>query len=387
MKTQDNLLKIEKSIWKIFNSENRIGLLDGLSGFILFYDSMNLAFPDQGFEEKLIAIIEKTNELIEENQNSVNLSSGIAGYGWALLRLNNKNVDIDQEYFESIDSILLEDFELHCNANEYDYMHEAMGIAMYFIERYRKHKNDNLIAILNKFSTSFIEKINLDFKNVLIKRDEDRGDYYSLGLAHGAASYLNFLIYLKTHFSELSLDISKSLQVCVDFLHHYKKYDNQSKQFYTNFIPLGDNRAIPSRMSWCQGDLGVSNALYNTGIYLKDKTIIDEAIDLMNNSSKIDFENSGVNDFGFCHGSAGILVQFYLASKKYQIDYDFQINSWLETLKKQTNDFEDFLWYDNSTNQYRSESNLLVGAIGLGLVLLTIENKIDRKWLEIFNLH
>lgn len=258
---------------------------------------------------------------------------------------------------------------------------------MYFIERYIENKDEKIIAILNKFSFDLIEKINLDFKNVLIKRDEDRGDYYSLGLAHGAATYLNFLIYLKTHFSELSLDISKALQVCVDFLHKYKEYDNQSKQFYTNFIPLGNNRAIPSRMSWCQGDLGVSNALFNTGIYLKDTAIINEAIDLMNNSSKIDFENSGVNDFGFCHGSAGILVQFYLASKKYKIDYDFQINSWLETLKKQTNDFEDFLWYDNSTNQYRQESNLLVGAIGLGLVLLTIESKIDSKWLEIFNLH
>lgn len=387
MENNKIIFKIENYIWRNFNLETDSSLFTGLSGFILFYDSMNLAFPNQGFEEKLIAIIEKTNELIQENQNSVNLSSGIAGFGWALLRLNNKNVDIDQEYFESIDSILLEDFELHCNANEYDYMHEAMGIAMYFIEGYKKNKNDNLIAVLNKFSTSFIEKINLDFKNVLIKKDEDRGDYYSLGLAHGAASYLNFLIYLKTHFSELSLDISKSLRVCVDFLHQYKKYDNQSKQFYTNFIPLGDNRAIPSRMSWCQGDLGVSNALYNTGIYLNDNTIIDEAIDLMNNSSKINFGNSGVNDFGFCHGSAGILVQFYLASKKYKIDYDFQINSWLETLKKQTNDFEDFLWFDNSTNQYRQESNLLVGAIGLGLVLLTIENKIDLNWLETFNLH
>lgn len=387
MKTQDNILQIEKNIWNNFNAKNRIGLFDGLSGFILFYDNMFQVYQTEEFENKLLQVIEKTNELIEKGYSSVNLSSGIAGYGLALLRLKSKSIDIGVEYFENIDEIILEDFEQHYNSNEFDYMHEAMGIAMYFIERYNKNKDEKIITILNKFSTSFIEKINLDFKNVLIKKDDDRGDYYSLGLAHGAASYLNFLIYLKINFKELTLDVTKPIRICVDFLHFYKKYDNQSKQFYTNFIPLGDNKAIPSRLSWCQGDLGVSNALYNTGTYLNDKFLTDEALALMNHSATINFEDSGVNDFGFCHGSAGILVQFYLASKKYKIDYEFQINSWLETIKKQTNNFEDFLWFDNSTNQYKLESDVLVGTTGLGLVLLTIENKIDCKWLEIFNLH
>ncbi len=387
MEIQSNVLKIEKNIWETFNNENRIGLLDGLSGFIMFYDKIFQAYPNEEFENKLLTIIEKANKLIEEEQISINLCSGLSGYGLALLRLKNKNIEISEEYFEGIDSILLEDFELHCESNQFDFLHEAMGVAMYFIERYLKNKNENIIKILKKFSEDFIEKINLNFKNVLIKKDEDRGDYYSLGLAHGAASYLNFLIYLKTNFKELTLDINKPLRICVDFLHSYKKYDNQSKQFYTNYIPLGDNKAIPSRLSWCQGDLGVSNALYNTGTYLNDKSLIDEAIALMNHCASISFEYSGVNDFGFCHGSAGILAQFYLASKKYKNDYALKINSWYDTLIEQTNDFEVFQWFDNSTNQYKSECNLLVGTIGLGLVLLTIENKIDCKWLEIFNLH
>ncbi len=387
MEIQSNVLKIEKNIWETFNNENRIGLLDGLSGFIMFYDKIFQAYPNEEFENKLLTIIEKANKLIEEEQISINLCSGLSGYGLALLRLKNKNIEISEEYFEGIDSILLEDFELHCESNQFDFPHEAMGVAMYFIERYLKNKNENIIKILKKFSEDFIEKINLNFKNVLIKKDEDRGDYYSLGLAHGAASYLNFLIYLKTNFKELTLDINKPLRICVDFLHSYKKYDNQSKQFYTNYIPLGDNKAIPSRLSWCQGDLGVSNALYNTGTYLNDKSLIDEAIALMNHCASISFEYSGVNDFGFCHGSAGILAQFYLASKKYKNDYALKINSWYDTLIEQTNDFEVFQWFDNSTNQYKSECNLLVGTIGLGLVLLTIENKIDCKWLEIFNLH
>ena len=165
MEIQSNVLKIEKNIWETFNNENRIGLLDGLSGFIMFYDKIFQAYPNEEFENKLLTIIEKANKLIEEEQISINLCSGLSGYGLALLRLKNKNIEISEEYFEGIDSILLEDFELHCESNQFDFPHEAMGVAMYFIERYLKNKNENIIKILKKFSEDFIEKINLNFKN------------------------------------------------------------------------------------------------------------------------------------------------------------------------------------------------------------------------------
>jgi hypothetical protein len=381
------VLKIEKDIWVAFGKENRIGLYLGLSGYILFYDSLYKAYPVEEFENKLLAVIEKTNVLIEEGKSSISLCSGVAGYGLTLLRLKSSSIDISEDYFESIDAFLLEDFELLCESNNFDFMHEAMGIAMYFIERYKVNENLNAVSVLRVFAEKIINKINHDFKKVLVKSDESRGNYYSFGLAHGVASYLNFLIYLKTHFAALNTDISGTLRVCVDFLVSYKKYDTETKQYYANVISIETNKIIPSRLSWCQGDLGVSNALYNTGVFLNDSSLIKEAIALMNHSATISFEDSAVNDFGVCHGSAGILIQLYLASKKYNIDYSKEIDRWYETLKKQTNNFEEFLWFDNSSNQYIPETNLLVGSVGLGLILLTIENKIDTKWLEVINLY
>jgi hypothetical protein len=387
LKIEDKILKIEKNIWDAFSKENRIGLYLGLSGVILFYDRLYEAYPVEEFENKLLAVIEKTNELIEEGQSSISLCSGIAGYGIALLRLKNSNIDISEDYFESIDDLLLEDFVLLCESNGFDFMHEAMGVAMYYIERYRSNKNSTVVNVLSVFAEKFISKINNDFKKVLVKSDESRGDYYSLGLAHGVASYLNFLIYLKRHFTALKTDISGTLRVCVDFLVSYKQYENHSKQYYANVFSLKTKKIIPSRLSWCQGDLGMSNALYNTGDFLNDTILIDEAISLMNNSATISFDDSAINDFGVCHGSSGILIQLYLASKKYNIDYSQEIDRWYETLKKQTKNFEEYLWFDNRSNQYIPETNLLVGSVGLGLTLLTIENKIDTKWLEIINLY
>lgn len=385
----EKLLKIEKNIWDDFsNRENKnIGLYVGLSGIILFYDSLYEAYPIEEYENKLLEVIEKVNGLLEERENLTSLCTGVAGYGLVLLRLKNKSIEIDNDYFESIDEILLEEFESFYKKNEFDFMHESMGIAMYFIERYKLNRSKKIEAILHAFAEDLIHKINVDYKNVLVKTDDSRGDYYSLGLAHGVAGYLNFLLYLKKHFALLNADISEALRICVAFLESYKKFDDRSNQYYGNVFSLKTQNFIPSRLSWCQGDLGVSNALYNTGVFLDDETLINEAISLMNHSAGLNFKESGVDDFGFCHGSSGVLAQLFLASKKYKIDYSKQIEDWHKTVKEQTNNFEEYPWYSNREEKYFTEMNLLVGAVGLGLTLLTVENKINTEWMEIMNLH
>ncbi|MDA6069334.1 MAG: lanthionine synthetase LanC family protein [Flavobacterium circumlabens] len=384
---KDNIIKIEKDIWGSFDQNNSVGLYVGLSGMILFYDYLHQAYPIEEYENKLLAIIEKANQLIEEGVDSVSLCSGFAGYGIALLRLQNKSIDIDEEYFETIDGILLEEFKLLYESNNFDFLHESMGISMYFIERYKVSKNQNIFKVLQHFSHDLISKINADFKNVLVKSSENRGEYYSFGAAHGVAGYLNFLIYMEKNVEGLEIDIRKPLRICVDFLMSYKKYDNESKQYFANIFSLQSNEFIPSRLSWCQGDLGISNALYNTGVFLNDDDLVNESISLMNNSSKISFEDSGINDSGFCHGSAGALIQYYLAAKKYSLDYSLAIEQWFVILQKQTNNFEEFLCYDNLNQRYHAENNLLLGSAGIGLTLLTMEKKADTKWLETFNLY
>lgn len=390
MRTQENLFKIEKNIWKAFKQDkNGIGLYTGLSGTILFYDCLFDAYKEDEFEDKLSEVIEKTNQLIEENQNSIlnSLCSGLAGYGLTLLRLKNKNIDISEEYFENIDDFLVDDFKALYESNSYDFLHEAMGVAMYFIERYKVNKNKIIVTILNSFAKDLISKINNNFHAIIIKTDQSRGKHFSLGIAHGIAAYLNFLIYLKTNCKELDVEISQCLKVCIDFLLANKKYDNRTKQYFANVVMMSDAEGLHSRLSWCQGDLGISNALFNAGVYLQDDLLIKEAVFLLNNCSKITLEHSGVVDFGFCHGSSGVLIQFFLASKKYNVDYSEAIDRWYLTLKEQTENFEKYPWYSNQDKQYFTEMDLLVGAVGLGLTLLTVDSKLETKWLEIFNLH
>lgn len=382
------VLKIEDKIWKSIKNEDRIGLLTGLSGAGLFYNYLYKVYGLEEHGNKLLSIIDKINISLESEFNIASLCSGIAGYGLLLLELDNSLIDLDESYLLDIDEILLEDLKSHSEINNYDFMHGAMGIAMYFIERNKKVFSHNNFLALNTFFTDLVCKIENDFESVLESEaaldSEDRFSYY-FGIAHGVAGYINFLIYYKINVIESKVDVEKSVQICISFLHKFKKYSDYSKQFYPNLLLIKSNTILDSRLSWCQGDLGVANALYNASLLLNNNDLKLEAEVLLSNSKEIYLEDSLVRDFGICHGSTGILIQYFMAEKKYGFDLSFQKKKWMDVIENQTNGFESFLSF--SDNKYNVESNLLEGMSGLGIVLLALEEKIDLKWLRYLNLH
>lgn len=385
---EDAILKVEKNIWESLEDENRIGLLTGLSGMAFFYSKMHSVYKRDEYLIKLATIVEKVNDMLENEPSITTLCSGLAGFGLVLLSLEDDIIDIDAEYFESIDSVLLEDLKSCCEANHYDFLHGSMGIAMYFIERCKSDKNEKNIAALNHFSENLIYKINNSLEEILISEvaldNDDRFCIY-FGIAHGIAGYLNFLLYLQSNFSELKTDITSSLQKCISYLKSYKKFDENSKQFYPNLLLIHSNTIVNSRLSWCQGDFGIANSLYNCGIYLNDDHLIKESEELIASCQKISLQESFVNDFGLCHGSAGIAIQYHLASKKHKTAFTEDIQKWMNIVKMQTSDYQQFVAYEKGS--YHAETNLLEGSVGLGLILLTLENKIDHRWLELVNLH
>ena len=133
---------------------------------------------------------------------------------------------------------------------------------------------------------------------------------------------------------------------------------------------------------WCQGDL----SLFNAGELLNDESLKNEAILLVENSRKISFEESNINDFGICHGATGIIIQYHLLGIKMDIDVSQEIKKWLKVVNQQTKNHEVFLAHQGH-GEYESDFGLLTGAAGLGIVLLTLENKISSDWLVAINLH
>ncbi|GIQ61017.1 hypothetical protein Flavo103_41530 [Flavobacterium collinsii] len=380
-----SILKIEKAIWESAMTENRVGLMNGLSGVAMFYDNIYKAYGKEEYRDKLLSIVDRINSLLSENETSSNLCTGIAGYGLMLLRLQDKSIEIDEEYFQGIDLILQEDLYGSSEQNDYDYLHGSMGIAMYFIERHRTSKNDLIVEILDKFSKELIYKINYSFENVLVEPVFGDRQCYYFGLAHGVSGYLNFLVYLKKNFPEMDQDIRESLDIAITFLRNHKNRNINDIQYYPNLLILGINEFVKPIVAWCQGDLGISNALYTSGAYLNNDSLIKEAFQLVNNISTISLEDSGIGDFGMCHGCIGVIVQYHLASINLNHDYSEEINKWYKILERKTLNFENLKSSNNDV--VLTEINLLDGLAGLGLGLLTVDEKIDTSWLQLFNLH
>lgn len=380
------ILKIEEEIWKSVATEKRIGVLDGLSGIALFYNYLLEIESNEAYQNKLFSIIDKIGDLISEESYSSSLCSGIAGYGWVLAKMKNKNLEIEEEYFEALDAILAESLSEESAKNYYDFLHGGFGIALYFIERYKSKKDKSTEAILTEFSNTLIEKINTN-PEVLFSSHSENPDqnYFYFGLAHGISGTLNFLVYLQTILENANPAIQEAITKTIGFMNTYKVYDNESKQFYPGQVLTNDSTVTKARLGWCQGDLGIANAILNSGSFLNNLNLKEDGNALIQATRNISVKESLVNDFALCHGSSGILLQYYVASKKTNTPYSDTAAIWYENLKKQTNDFTEFKSF--FIDRYVPETNILNGAAGLGLALLTIENKIPSDWVECLNLY
>lgn len=155
----DNLILIEEKIWISIQNEKKIGLLDGVAGIALFYKFLNDVYCDEKYNEKLILIIDKINFLLSEENYGFSFCTGLSGFGWLLLNCESTNIEIGEDYFSVIDSILQDELIEQSLINNYDFLHGSMGIAMYFIERCKKSKNDKLFDVLNNFIRDLNNKI------------------------------------------------------------------------------------------------------------------------------------------------------------------------------------------------------------------------------------
>ncbi|MEW7290578.1 lanthionine synthetase LanC family protein [Aquimarina sp. 2304DJ70-9] len=383
---RSEILKIENRVWNSVKNENSIGLLKGLSGIALFYSKLFEVYEDEKYVTRLLEVVERIDELVSKNTPSYTFYSGLAGYGWMLLNLKKNIVAVSETYFETLDSILEEALLSFSNKNNYDFLHGATGVAMYFIERLKAEKNNaNVLTILTHFSKDFLDKLIHDLDKVIVSiENEGKKKVIYFGLAHGISSFINFLFYLSKYIQSLEPEIKQALIKLINFLKSKKSFNTISQQYYPNYIDNHGTVSV-SRLGWCQGDLGIGLSLYNAGILLNDNTIKKEAIELITSTEKVSLKASAVYDCVLCHGSAGLVVQYYLAQKKGALDTKEIQKRWYRELEKQTGNFTTFKTYVYP--DFIENSNILTGVTGIVLMLLTLDGKIESDWLRSLNLH
>ncbi|SKC34913.1 Lanthionine synthetase C-like protein [Bacteroidales bacterium WCE2008] len=366
------------------NDYDTWGVLNGLSGVILYFAEMYKCYHD---EEILNALNEKTEILLEHIQDEKipTFCSGLAGICWTLRYLNtNKLIECDDidEVLANIDAyikLLYENYFI----NNIDFLHGGVGIAYYFLLSDPKYGPKSGRLMLEKLLDTRIE--NEDGSCMWISPISDSAldkdtKVANLSLSHGMASILAFL----AKYYEVTNDPNAE-QLIKKIYRYYIKTKNPSDYYsvFSTWIDLNNpDQRDESRLAWCYGDLGISFALNYAGIVLGDKEMIDFSLAVANKTTKR-FTHSNIIDASLCHGSSGASLLYNLWYQK--TGDNLYKKSALFWLKDAINRIEtiDFNQDTFDTSQLNNEYTLLTGLSGVGISFLSLISPDKITWNEI----
>jgi hypothetical protein len=362
----------------------------GIALFLFYYSkfSQNDTFSDKGLE-----ILEKSVEIINSGYNLTSFCSGISGTAWVFDHLESKNLlDIDNdEFLSDLEVYLFEDMIKDIKFGNYDFLHNSLGIAYYFLIRYYNTKSialkNRYIGYLEKFIDELHLVSELDENSIRWKTKFDHKDgeiVYNLNLAHGISSIIIFLTKL-SEIEKFSLHVNDILYKAVNFILKYYRDIDDSISFFPSIIKENEKLNFNTRLAWCNGDLGIGLSLWKASIVLKDIKLEELSIKILKHASKRrDKNNTMVNDAGLCHGSFGNAQIFmYLFKQTRILDFQESTKFWLEDGLKQLHHDNTYAGHMKLTiNGWKDELSLLEGLAGIGLSIMAYLNPEFSLWDE-----
>lgn len=339
-----------------------IGLFHGDSAKLFFeyiYQDMKGGYNDNDLERIIFSIVNK----IETEPVSNNFFDGIAGFGYSislLNRINQFSLPI-QELLVSIDAWLEEEIFTKLDQNpDFDFLYGLIGYGVYFLERLKSGSNYRL-PVYKIFEA--LRSISNIYQGGLYWSSLKEPKTIELGVAHGQASILYFLC----NVYRLNPSIVKK-EFIISLI---RTFSNQVDARGRIPDELNNNKKQFSPLRWCHGDLGISIILFQAGVILKDKFIIDFALKVAYRCS-MEREASlpHLTTPCLCHGSLGVSHIFNRL---------YNYTSHLTFYKAAR------YWYEIGINQVEkglsesclqnSSPGLLEGIEGVGLALIAFQSR------------
>jgi len=360
---------------KIQNTEpESFGLYSGEFGILLFlfyYSKYSRNKKHKLLTEKYA---EKLLEQFVEKEKLHTFCSGLSGilYLFEFLR-ENDFIDMDiSEVQPLIDNYIVARMRQDILRQNYDFMHGALGVGLYFLKSKTNTKYiQELIDYL--YLTAVKDSSNRIFKWKSVIDDEKNLLGYNIALSHGMSSIVIFLsrvilngINDEKIFKMLSGTLNYILNQQIDFMKYGSCFPNHS-------LESSDN-VLKSRLAWCYGDLGIGIALWQAGKGTDNSFWKEKGIEiLLQSTRRRSYKDSFVIDAGICHGSAGVATIFH--------------RMYLETSREEFKDATyywitqtlNFSRFDDGLAGYKThfkdtwiiDYSLLTGISGIGLVLLS----------------
>lgn len=388
IKIEEKLNQIATAIYNKINLQHptdTLGLYNGQFGillFLLYYSRYSNISHYNSYTE---VYAEQLLNKLASNLPTHTFCSGLAGilYSFEFLRQNNFiNLDIS-EVENDFENYLLQKMEQEIAINNYDFMHGALGIGLYFL---KKEKKEKYIKKLIDFLYNTAEK-NQDktlFKWKSIVRNEKNEKEYNIALSHGMSSILVFLSYV----IDYKMKDERIFEMIKGTANYILKQQIDYKIYGSYFPSLSSENKSPlrkSRLAWCYGDLGIAVSLWQTGKRINCEEYKQKSIEiLLHSTTRLSLKDNFVFDAGICHGSAGIAMIYNRMYKETKIkEFLNAFNYWIEkTLEFSTFDtgIAGYKYYVSNT--WKNDYSLLTGVSGIGLVLLSCLEKKESNWNE-----
>lgn len=394
-KVQDQLSILETfylTEYKNHLTPGSMGVLSGLGGVILLQSIFLETTKKKQFKDEINKNLISLIETIEQDSYSMNtFCDGLAGIGWLFHYLNKRKIiDVDiNSFLEDMDSVLEVELEQMIIDNNYDILHGALGLGLYFLKRNKYSIIERLINSLDQNKQTYHDEI-------MWKRFENNyheAYIYDLGLAHGNSSIIYFLCkcFQKKYLPDVSLKLIKGL---INFYSANIQDIEQYGSYFPNEILVDSYKTLNSysnsRLAWCYGDLGILHTLILASRCIKDEPSTKKFISLLLNTKNRKTQiQTGAKDACFCHGSSGnayLFLNLYkiINHKELEEATIYWINETVSFGSKSGNNLE-FLFLHGIIEPGKTPINLLTGLGGVSLAFLGYLNSNTKStWNEVF---
>ncbi len=364
------------------------GLMGGATGLACFYAYYARHTGTLHFDKLAAEMFEFALNPVAGSFPGFMFSDGLAGIAWTLHHLIDEGL-LQAEagpVFEALDVRIYEAMIQEIRAGNYDFLHAALGMGLYFLRQAERNDYKAYLTelVLELRKNAILEPDgSMKWKSLL---DEEQGLIgYNLSLSHGMAS----IIIMLSKIAENGIAISE----CNEMIHGGMKYLEKQRLDPDRYISAFPGWALESmeevqhsRLAWCYGDLGIGLAYESAGNYCKEMPYALHGIEILKRTAlRKDINENSVFDAGLCHGAAGIaLIYNVLYQRTRQVAFREAASYWLDICLNMGSHKDGVAgyktWYAPEYGGWKPVNGLLEGAGGIGLALLSFVAEKEPLW-------
>jgi lantibiotic modifying enzyme len=283
-------------------------LMGGKAGIAIFWAYYFKYSEQANLGRSLVPLLDIFNGIKRSNIYP-SFANGIAGLGWTIEHI--KQFEFIQVSADALlarfDELLYPYMLKYVKEGNYDYLHGALGIGLYYLKRNSNSKTKKyIIDLINELKKNG-KLISDNIVWETIYSNDSYEKVINLGLSHGIAS----IIVILSRFYQANIaskEISQLVEGAVNYLLQNKNDPNLFDYCFPSFIRKNEQQKNKmGRLAWCYNDLGVSMALLQAGEIFNNPEWKQEATNsLLHTTSIRDLNEAGVSDACLCHGTTGI---------------------------------------------------------------------------------